>query len=183
MERWRAIDWIDGRYEVSSLGRVRSNIRGKYRILRQWGSGRGYLKVEVAKKCVSVHRLVAIAFVDNPNNFPQVNHKNEVKSDNRAENLEWCTQSYNINYGSRNARMARSIQATQIASGLTTPVVAIDDDGQTIAQFDSINEAERKLGVNHANIIRCLRGITIHAGGYRWERAKARDSYRMVVII
>lgn len=177
MEIWRTIDWVDSRYEVSNLGRVRSNIRGKYRILRQWDGGRGYLKIEINKKCFLVHRLVASAFIDNPNNFPQVNHKNEVKSDNRVENLEWCTPSYNTNYGSRNARMVRSIQATQIASGMTVPVVAIDDGGNTIARFDSINEASRKLRVNHANIIRCLHGITIHAGGYRWERAKARDSY------
>lgn len=171
MEKWKPIDWIDNRYSVSNLGRVQSKTGGTPKILRQWGSGRGYMKVEIAGRCLSVHRLVAIAFVDNPNNLPQVNHKNENKSDNRAINLEWCDQSYNINYGTRNARMVAKIKKTQIARGQTSPVNAMDDSGNIVYRFNSIQEAEDRLGVNHANIIRCLHGQTAHAGGFRWIRA------------
>ena len=173
MERWKPIDWIDSRYCVSDMGRIASKARGSYKILRQWGSGRGYMKVEIAGRCVSVHRLVAIAFISNPNNLPQVNHKDENKANNRVSNLEWCDQAYNINYGSRNERMVAKIKQTQIAKGQTSPVNAIDDNGRTAYRFVSIQEAESKLGVNHANIIRCLNGKTTHAGGYRWERAGA----------
>lgn len=174
MERWKPIDWIDSRYYVSDMGRIASKAHGSPKILRQWGSGKGYMKVEIAGRCISVHRLVAIAFISNPNNLPQVNHKDENKANNRASNLEWCDQSYNINYGSRNERMVAKIKKTQIAKGQTSPVNAIDDNGRTAHRFMSIQEAESKLGVNHANIIRCLNGKTIHAGGFRWERASER---------
>ena len=109
-ENWKEIKGFDGNYSVSSEGRVRSNglLKGKnskVRILKTEMSKKGYLRVGLTKdgkqKKYLVHRLVAIAFLDNPNNLPDVNHKNECKTDNRLINLEWMSRRDNMNYGER----------------------------------------------------------------------------------
>jgi hypothetical protein len=116
MENWKAIEDYEGHYEVSDLGNVRSVDRvvlgrdnstdfRKGRLLKPGVSNRGYLRVVLVKdgnkRNYPVHRLVAAAFVPNPNNLPQVNHKEGNKKDNRASELEWCTQLYN----NRHARL------------------------------------------------------------------------------
>lgn len=109
-EIWKEIKEFDGNYSVSTKGRVRSNglLKGKnskVRILKTELSKKGYLRVGLTKdgkqKKYLVHRLVAIAFLDNPNNLPEVNHRNEIKTDNRVENLEWMSRRDNMNYGDR----------------------------------------------------------------------------------
>lgn len=109
-EIWKEIEEFGGNYSVSSEGRVRSNglLKGKnskVRILKTELSKKGYLRVGLTKdgkqKKYLVHRLVAIAFLDNPNNLPDVNHKNECKTDNRLINLEWMSRRDNMNYGDR----------------------------------------------------------------------------------
>lgn len=109
-EIWNEIKGFGGNYSVSSEGRVRSNglLKGKnskVRILKTELSKKGYLRVGLTKdgkqKKYLVHRLVAIAFLDNPNNLPEVNHRNEIKTDNRVENLEWMSRRDNMNYGDR----------------------------------------------------------------------------------
>ena len=109
-EIWKEIKGFDGNYSVSSEGRVRSNglLKGKnskVRILKTELSKKGYLRVGLTKdgkqKKYLVHRLVAIAFLDNTNNLPDVNHKNECKTDNRLINLEWMSRRDNMNYGDR----------------------------------------------------------------------------------
>lgn len=102
-EHWKDIDGYDGLYQVSDLGRVRSLKFGKTRIRRAIKDKDGYLFVDLWKygkqKTVKVHRLVAQAFIPNDDDTKtQINHRNEVKSDNRVENLEYCTPQYNINY-------------------------------------------------------------------------------------
>ena len=113
MEEWKSIPGYEGLYEVSNLGRVRSldryvkysngNIHlHKGKVLSPGKNTDGYLEVVLKcnRKCktITVHRLVAQTFIPNPDNLPQVNHKDEVKSNNCVENLEWCTQQYNLNY-------------------------------------------------------------------------------------
>ena len=99
-----SIQGYEGIYEVSNMGRVRSLKFGKKKILKPSKDGNGYLFVKLSKngkiKYFKVHRLVANAFVENPNNLPQINHINEVKTDNRAVNLEWCTNQYNKRFSS-----------------------------------------------------------------------------------
>ena len=102
-ERWKPIFGYDGMYEVSSLGRVRSLRFGKTRVLKEGTNGIGYLTVVLCKnskrKSVYVHRLVAQAFIENDNIFnTEINHINEIKSDNRVSNLEYCDRSYNMSY-------------------------------------------------------------------------------------
>lgn len=100
IEEWRPVVGYEGLYEVSNTGQVR-NYRGK--LLRPGLNHNGYLKCVLCKKgktkTIYIHRLVAQVFIPNPDNLPEVNHKDEVKSNNCVENLEWCNRKYNCNYG------------------------------------------------------------------------------------
>lgn len=115
-EMWKDILGYEGLYQVSNLGDVRSlKYAGgnKVKMLKQ-ATVNGYKRVSLVKngkgKNYLVHRLVAIAFIPNPDNLPIVNHKNEDKTNNNVNNLEWCTQEYNINYGTRNERASESMR-------------------------------------------------------------------------
>ena len=105
-ELWKEVEGYDYPYKISTVG----NVRGKTGVLKPYDNGYGYLIVDFRKngkrKHVKVHRLVAEAFIHNPNKLPEVNHKDEDKHNNRACNLEWCTSSYNKKYG--NGRKSRS---------------------------------------------------------------------------
>ena len=108
MEIYKDIDGYNGVYQVSNYGNVKTNNyynRGETHILTpaidRWGYARVTLSKNKSKRKYSVHRLVAMAFIPNPNNLPQINHINENKQDNRVENLEWCDAMYNNNYGTK----------------------------------------------------------------------------------
>lgn len=127
-EIWKDIEGYEGLYQVSNLGRVRSvdRIGGRGRrfngrILKPKVKTGGYLLVNFSKegkrKMFSVHRLVAQAFIPNPEGLPQINHKDENPSNNRVENLEWCDGKYNCNYGIRNERRVQ----TMIRNGNADP--------------------------------------------------------------
>ena len=110
-EVWKDISGFEGRYQVSSIGRIRSYARARYsepKILKQFYDSDGYCCVNLCDakngikgKLTKIHRLVAKAFIDNPNKLPEINHKDENKRNNRVENLEWCTTQYNLTYGNR----------------------------------------------------------------------------------
>ena len=108
MEEWRDIKGYEGLYQVSNLGRVRS----ERKILKGTPDKDGYLRVALCKngtrKYFGIHRLVATAFIYNTNNYPCVNHKDENKTNNRAKNLEWCTIAYNNCYGDRLKRVSEA---------------------------------------------------------------------------
>lgn len=109
IEIWKDITGYEGLYQVSNLGRVKSTqyFHGtNERILKPISTHNGYFRVHLRKdgklKTFKIHRLVAEAFIPNPDNLPQINHKDEDKTNNRVDNLEWCSARYNCNYGGRN---------------------------------------------------------------------------------
>lgn len=102
----------------------------------------------ISKEC-KVHRLVAIAFIDNPNNLPYINHKDENKTNNHFSNLEWCDSLYNNTYETRCQRQANSIKK---------PIKQCDMQGNIIKEFSSINEAAEELEILACNISNCLHG-------------------------
>lgn len=123
MEIWKSIDGYNGLYEVSNFGNVKrvshktklknGAIRTFDEKLKKQGTDKdGYKTVMLYigrnKKLFKVHRLVALAFIDNPNNLPMINHKDENKANNNINNLEWCDVLYNNNYGTRNKRLSES---------------------------------------------------------------------------
>lgn len=172
-EVWRPVAGYNGRYEVSDLGNVKSmdyNHTGQTRVLSECDDGSGYRLVCLCKdgrqKSCKVHRLVAEAFIPNPGNLPQVNHKNEDKTDNRAENLEWCSQSYNINYGTANERAGK---AKVNHPGLSRTVFQFDLQGHLVREWPSLHEVRRQTGWNCANISACCLGKCKTAYHHFWK--------------
>lgn len=157
-------------YEVSNLGRIRSYAQSKQgKIALGYTDHKGYKTIYLYDKprhgkWYKVHRLVAYTFIANPNNLPQINHKDENKANNRVDNLEWCTNDYNLHYGTKISRAAETNRCCETTS---KKVYSIDDNG-FIEYFDSINEAERQTGICHANISRTIMGRTKHAGKREW---------------
>ena len=193
-EIWRPVKGYEGVYEVSNLGRVRRfwPVSGHYRMLRpflRWKSPRDYVAVNLSKgnqmRTHSVHRLVAEAFIPNPTGLPQVNHKDEDKTNNCAENLEWCDGSYNVNYGTGIERRSGARRNNPEAS---YPVGQYGKNGELIATYPSLSEAERITGIRKCAIRFCALGLrrkrkradgTIYdgyipqtAGGYKWKLIK-----------
>lgn len=162
-EVWAAIDGYS-KYQVSNLGRVKSFTR-KARILRLQPSSDLYLRAEVVDDkgewhSVSVARMVAKAFVPNPNMLPQVNHINENVQDNRPENLEWCDGKYNSSYGTRGKRIGQK---------LAKAIEQYDRDGNLVARYMSSMDAKRHTGYDSSSIIKCCKGKLKHHHNYTWK--------------
>ena len=166
-EEWKPIPGYEGLYEVSNYGRVKSyQLDSNGKILSPGKDGSGYCFVNLykdgkAKKHCIIHRLVAEAFIPNPNNLPQVNHKDECKKNNYFENLEWCSSAYNNSYGTRTRRIAEKI---------SKPVVQLEKKGNFIAEFESLREASRRTGIASISICSCCKHKPGHksAGGFIW---------------
>lgn len=165
IEVWKEIEGYPN-YQISNLGRVKSlnYLRtGKEKIMKGYKDKYGYLYVGLYKegkvKMLKIHRLVALAFIDNPDNLQQVNHIDENPTNNSVDNLEWCTAKYNINYGTRNKRASES---------KSLPILQFSFDGEFIKKWDSATEASRVLGINQGNICSCLKGKLKTAGNYIW---------------
>lgn len=161
MERFKPAVGYDG-YLISDYGRVYSCKTNKF--LTQAPNAKGYNRVELCvngkAKNVSVHRLVAEAFIDNPDNLPIINHKDEEKQNNRADNLEWCTYLYNANYGHCQNKKAERKKRPILQLSKAT--------GEIVRRFDSLKEAE-KNGYHHSNVSACCCGRKKSAYGYVWK--------------
>ncbi len=165
-EIWRAVEGYEGLYEVSNLGNVRNIKKGK--IMSQWKCKCGYWFVGLNRngkqKFYKVHRLVAEAFIPNPNNKPQVDHINGDKNENYEWNLRWATASENVRNPNTYDKLVKRIFETR------TPVRAIRN-GKVIYFFSSITEAAKRVNGLPGNICNALKGKQKSSYGLQWEYA------------
>ena len=173
-EVWKDIQGYEGKYQVSNLGNVKSvnyNRTKKEHLLGLY-SRRGYLCVVLSKNCIckkfSVHRLVAQAFIENPENLPQVNHIDENKLNNRVDNLEFCDSKYNNSYGTHIQRGLKTKKLRNCKTGGIS-VLQFTKANKFVNEYSSIHEAERCTGIYKGNICACCKGRYKSAGGYIWK--------------
>lgn len=165
-EIWRTIERFPG-YEVSNLGRIRNAKTGYIRKQRITPMG-GYYSVVLKGNSYYVHRFVAEAFVENPNNLPYVNHKDESRTNNNADNLEWCTQGYNVQYGTAEIRRRETYTKNLSRNSLVKRVAQCDMNGNIIKIWPSMRSIERELGFLHDGISLCCNGKREVSYGYKW---------------
>lgn len=196
-EIWKDIDGFEGLYQVSNFGNVMSlnyGNRGYAKKLTPKCNNSGRLWVELLKggkrKCMLVHRLVALAFIPNPNNFPQINHKDENPKNNFAFNLEWCTQSYNNHYSierhpeysiylRRKKRAPTGAEWHRIHDGenrnnrkpskLSFPVLQYDKAGKLLKKWETLYSAYKENNWNASSIKECCEMKRKTAYGFIWR--------------
>ena len=177
-EYWLPIPSYEGYYEVSNLGRVKSLITvgcwGRENILKQTIHEFGYLLVGLYKnkksRLIRVHRLVGAAFIQNPYNYKDINHKRGNKKDNREWMLEWCTRSYNLKHS---YKLGLSIPAWLGVRGVdnphSKPVIQYDLNDTVIGVYSSAVEASQKTGISKSHIGCVCKGVRKTTGGYIWK--------------
>lgn len=177
-EIWKDVIGLEGIFQVSNMGRIRSldkyaNVCGggkrlvKGRILKPIKLQNGYYEAQFHHKgertIYLLHRLVALHFIENPLNLPEVNHKDENPQNNKVENLEWCTSKYNANYGTRNIRMMENREFVS--------VIQLDKNGNTIKQWNKMTDACKETGADISSMIRVCKGKQDTCVGYKWKYA------------
>ena len=166
---WKEIPDTGAKYLISTDGKVMAiSRRVKFGNVFRWTKTNirtarkkenGYLELEILGKHHYIHRLVAEAFIPNPDNLPCINHKDENKENNSVENLEWCDYSYNANYGTRTKR------AKEKQFGDRFVVINLD----TGEVYKTPKDASRATGIHNDSISRVCKGKSKTAGGYRWR--------------
>lgn len=181
-EAWRPVVGYEGLYEVSSIGRVRSNIPSTriadklHKIMRQKVDDHGYLRVNLTKnktaKAWLVSRLVAEAFIPNPNGYPMVGHNDDVKTNNTVDNLYWTTSKENNHHNGKMQRFQalHNEKIDIIASKLSCPVIGKNKETGDELFFKSMKEAERN-GFKSEKISLCCSGKRQSHYGYEWRKA------------
>lgn len=191
MEEFRDIQEYEGLYQVSNLGRVKSLKYGKEKILKGGKDKQGYIYVilckEGKKNNFRVHRLVCETFIPNPNNYQCVNHKDEDKTNNNVNNLEWCNQNYNVNYGTgiqrrvANTDWKKKVENTDYKEvgrksaekllnrkDQSKPVLQYTKDNEFVKEWKSTNECERN-GFYKSAVSKCCNGKLNSHKGFIWK--------------
>jgi hypothetical protein len=158
---------MNGLYEVSNLGNIKSLIKPHIKsekILKPFKNENGYEIITLTKnketKSYRVHRLVALAFLENEENYPCINHKDENRSNNNVDNLEWCTYSYNNNYGNRISKYCKKRYKKVNQYRL---------NGEFIKEWDSIKQISEKLKISSSGVIACCKNRFKQFKGYIWK--------------
>lgn len=179
-ENWKPVVGYEALYEVSNLGNIRNTAywtryhkifkRKEPREVKQETTYDGYKRVHLSNKGElkghAVHRLVAFAFIPNPNNLPQINHIDENPANNNVSNLQWCTGKENCNHGLHRQRI---VEFQTNNPKRSVPVLQYDMKGNFIKEFPSTKEVERQLGIRSEQISRVCKGKNHHAGGFKWK--------------
>lgn len=167
-EIWKPVVGFEGLYEVSNYGNLKGLKRGKN--LKSWVHRCGYVTCKLHKngkwKCFSVHRLEAIAFIPNPENKPQVNHKDTNKANNYIDNLEWCNNSENQLHASANGKAFRLTGSKHHAS---RAVLQYSISGEFIKEYATITQASMESKISQASIFLCCSGKTKRPYTYVWK--------------
>lgn len=175
-EIWRDIQGYEGLYQISNLGNVKSvkrivkrgtNFKPVNERILKAGDNDGYKYIILSKsgktKTGWIHRLVAQAFIPNPDNLPCINHKDENPSNNAVDNLEWCNYSYNNSYN--DMRIKAAIPRRKA-------ILQYNKDGEFIREWSHAREASEELGINKRAIYECCKGRSRTAGGFIWKRVE-----------
>jgi len=170
-------------YMIETDGRIFSRKSKKW--MKASIGNNGYYGLELSNseghKRLNIHRLVALAYIPNPNNYPQVNHKDENKLNNDVSNLEWCTVKYNLNYGTCRERARKSrdystltyrINAIKNGKKVCKPVSQFTLTGEFVGSYESATQANRALGINKSHITECCKGKRKTAHGFVWKYGK-----------
>ena len=174
MEKWVDIAGYEGLYQISSCGNVRSFVsaRGKRKIpklLKPEVLKKGYLRVplckDYSKERYMVHRLVAMAFIPNPDNLPYINHKDENKSNNNVDNLEWCSRSYNVRYSWDKHPERHTRKGKHYAHA----IVQLDKAGNVIKEWTNARTIFVETGMDDSSIRQVCQGVRHSAYGYLWR--------------
>ncbi len=169
-EIWKDITGYEGRYQVSNFGRVKRLLKnGNEKFLSGKKDKDGYIEIILSanqrKKYFRLHRLVADAFIPNPENKPQINHKDRNKKNNSVANLEWVTCSENVVHSFETGRKIYK-----------RPIVQYTKNMEVVSYWNSIREAGRSLNIAVNNISSCCGGKLPSAGGYIWRYQEVRSN-------
>lgn len=179
MEVWKDIEGYEGKYQVSNLGNVRSFTRwGKGKNLKPSASGNPgpYKHVQLVGKgrgdvrSCNIHRLVAKAFVENPEGYPEINHKDGNTLNNVADNLEWCEHLHNMHHALDNGLISHEFERGKLHPN-SKAVIQMEKDGTIVKEWESVNQIQRETDYRASSIFCCCNHRKHYktAYGYRWE--------------